>query len=59
MKVSEEVVKWLRENAYAVKGDEFYFLPDFPPEQTPDYLHIPIRPKKWREIAPTTSKERL
>ena len=50
MKLTKDVVKWLKENAYAAKAEEYWFLPDFPSEQTPDKLEIPIRKKTWSEI---------
>ena len=50
MKISEEVVKWLREKAYAVKGEDYYFLTDFPPDEIPDNLHIPVKQKLWQQL---------
>ena len=49
MKFTEDVQKWLRENAYAVKGDDYWFLPDFPSEQVPDRLEIPIKGQSWKK----------
>ncbi len=47
MDLTEAVVKWLRENAYAVKKGEYWFLSDFPSDQIPDRLEIPIRKRDW------------
>ena len=50
MKISNEVIQWLRENAYAVKSGEHYFLPDFPLDKVPDILQIPITKKLWQAL---------
>ena len=50
MKITSEIAKWLRENAYAVKGSEYWFLSDFPSSQTPDRLEIPMKDKAWQSI---------
>ena len=47
MKLTQDIARWLKENAYAVKDDEYWFLPDFPNEQTPDRLEIPIKKRAW------------
>ena len=45
-----EVIKWLKESAYAVKGAGYWFITDFPNNQTPDSLHIPLKEKGWQAI---------
>uniref|UniRef100_A0A6M3JLH0 Uncharacterized protein n=1 Tax=viral metagenome TaxID=1070528 RepID=A0A6M3JLH0_9ZZZZ len=42
--------KWLKDNAYAVKGKDCWFLPDFPNDRIPDRLEIPMNERSWREI---------
>ncbi len=51
MKLTKDVVKWLKENAYVLKDNEYWFLPDFPSEQTPDRLEIPVSKQSWRKLA--------
>ena len=53
MKITSEVLRWLKDNAYAVKGEDYWFLPDFPTDQTPDKLEIPINKRKWLNIKAT------
>lgn len=54
MKISNEVIKWLKDNAYAVRNDGkvdvYWLLRDFPVECVPDKLHIPISKRSWQEI---------
>ena len=50
MKTSIEVLTWLKRNAYAVKGDDYYLMTDFPQNEVPDRLHIPLKKRAWREI---------
>ena len=50
MEMTREVAKWLRENAYAVKDKDYWFLPDFPQSQVPDKLEIPMKDKAWQSI---------
>ena len=50
MKLTEDIVRWLKENAYAVKGEDYYFLPDSPGEQIPDRLEIPINKRTWEKF---------
>ncbi len=52
MKLSSEVIKWLRENAYAFKDEDCYFLPDFPQDKVPDRLQIPVKKKLWQLLNP-------
>ena len=47
MKLTKDIVKWLKENAYAIKGKEYWLLSDFPNEQIPDKLEIPINKRSW------------
>ena len=47
MHLSKDVVQWLKENAYAVKGEEYYFLDDFPRGQVPNNLVIPVNKRLW------------
>ena len=49
MKLTKDVARWLKENAYAVKGGEYWFLPDFPDGQVPDKLEIPIKKQSWEK----------
>ena len=50
MTISDEVLKWLKENAYAVKGENYWFITDFPPNEIPESLHIPIKKRSWQQI---------
>ena len=50
MQISKEVIQWLRENAYAFKEGEHWFLPDFPKDQIPDKLEIPMRKRIWQAL---------
>lgn len=50
MELTEDMAKWLMGNAYAVKREKYWFLPDFPSEQTPDKLEIPINKKSWDKM---------
>jgi hypothetical protein len=52
------VIRWLMDNAYAAKGEEYWLIRDFPSDNTPDRLHIPIKPqtKVWREIKKALAK---
>lgn len=50
MELTEDTMKWLKENAYAIKGEDFWFLPDFPDDQIPDRLEIPIKKRSWENI---------
>ena len=52
--MNPELLKWLKENAYAVKGDAHWFLPDFPIDQIPDKLEIPINKRSWSKILKLT-----
>lgn len=56
MRTSNEVLKWLKGNAYAVKGNNYYTMADFPEDDVPDRLHIPLRKRAWREIRATDAK---
>jgi len=49
MKITNEVRKWLKENAYAAKGADIYFITEFPIGEVPDRLIIPIKKRSWRE----------
>ena len=49
MQLTEDVVKWLKENAYAVKDKDYWFLNDFPSDQIPDRLEIPMNKQAWRK----------
>jgi len=57
MKISDEVLRWLKENAYAVKGKGYWFLPSFPLDEMPDSLHIPINKHSWQQIRATLDLE--
>ena len=57
MEINDEVLKWLKANAYAVKEEEYWFLSDFPENQTPDRLEIPINNKNWGKIRVRRSGE--
>ena len=57
MKMSDEVLKWLRENAYAVKEEGFWLVSDFPIGNVPDRLHIPVNKRFWQQIL--TKVERI
>lgn len=57
MELTEDVEKWLRKNAYAVKGGNYWFLPDFPSEQTPDKLEIPVSNRSWEKLKTGATKE--
>lgn len=46
----DEVKKWLNEEAYAVKGKDYYYIKDFPENLIPDRLEIPMTPKRWGNI---------
>lgn len=50
MELTEDVIRWLEENAYAVKGKEYRFFSDFPSDQVPDRLQIPIGKKLWEKL---------
>jgi len=50
MKMTREIWQWLQENAYASKEGDYWRLSDFPPNQIPDYLAIPITKSVWRKI---------
>jgi len=50
MKITIDIARWLKENAYAAKGDKYWFLPDFPSEEIPDRLEIPIKKRSWENI---------
>lgn len=50
MLIPDVVLKWLMENAYAAKGDDYWFIMDFPSNDTPDRLHIPIKKHSWGQI---------
>jgi len=50
MQLTEGIVKWLKENAYAVKEGIYWFLPDFPSDQIPDRLEIPIKKRSWEKL---------
>ena len=52
MKIPNEVIKWLKENAYAVEDENYYFLPDFPQDKIPDRLQIPVDKRLWKELNP-------
>jgi len=56
MKISKEVIKWLNENAYALKNNEWYFLPDFPKDERPRCLEIPVNKKLWKSITQEETK---
>ena len=49
MIVPQEVIKWLKENAYAEKDGEFWFVTDFPKDRLPERLIIPLgkRSRLW------------
>ena len=47
MKTPTEVIKWLKDNAYAVKGKDYWLLSDFPLNELPDKLEIPMNRKRW------------
>jgi hypothetical protein len=50
MKINKEVVLWLRENAYAIKDEQAWFLPDFPDDKIPHHLMIPVTPGFWKSF---------
>lgn len=51
MKVTKEIRQWLSDNAYAVKSNgDMYSLSEFPKEDTPDHLRIPIRKIDWQSL---------
>lgn len=50
MNIPDEVIRWLKENAYAAKGKEHWFLRDFPKDEIPDSLHVPMNKRIWRPI---------
>ena len=50
MNIPSEVLKWLKENAYAVKDGEHWFITDFPEDEIPDNLHIPMNKRRWQPI---------
>ena len=49
MKLTKEVVKWLEENAYAVKEKQYWLLRDFPSDQVPERLEIPVNKGFWKK----------
>ena len=52
MEINNEVLKWLKENAYAVKGKgDYWFLADFPQDSIPDRLEIPMNKRLWGDIS--------
>jgi len=55
LELTKDVARWLKENAYAVKGGETWFLPDFPDEKIPDRLVIPITKRSWGEYEEATN----
>ena len=46
------IIRWLRANAYAAIGEQYWLLRDFPADKVPERLHIPIssNTKIWRII---------
>jgi hypothetical protein len=50
MKLTGDIVKWLEENAYAVKNGEHWFLVDFPNDQIPDKLEVPVKKRLWEQL---------
>jgi len=56
MKITDEVRKWLKENAYAAKDADVYFITDFPVGEVPDRLIIPIKKRSWQQILDKLSK---
>ena len=50
MKVSSEIMKWLEENAYAMKNGDYWFLTDFPKDQIPYRLEIPMNKMVWKAM---------
>jgi len=48
MKITKETAEWLNENTYAFKKGDWYFLPDFPKDQVPERLEIPVNKKSWQ-----------
>ena len=59
MELTEDVAKWLRKNAYAVKGEDYWFLSDFPSEQTPDKLAIPVSKRSWKKWKAGAMKQKV
>ena len=55
--ITNELLKWLNDHAYAVKGEEYWFLPDFDTTQKPDRLEIPMTKKLWHDIQPPSGVE--
>ncbi len=49
MELTKDTLKWLKEHAYAVKGEDYWFLSDFPSGQIPDRLEIPLRKRSWNK----------
>jgi len=50
LNLPDEVEKWLKENAYAIKGQDAYFVTDFPQDKQPDYLIIPVTNHNWKAL---------
>ena len=48
--ITKVTVKWLRDKALATRGDDYYFLTDFPEGKTPRTLEIRLKPDEWEEI---------
>jgi len=57
MEIPLEVIKWLKNNAYAVKEKDYWFLSDFPPDMVPEKLEIPMRSRMWKLIVKITTLE--
>jgi len=48
---TKELTKMLKENAYAVHKDEFWFIDDWDfSKGDPSYIQIRFSPKTWRKI---------
>ena len=50
MMIPHEIIKWFRENTYAVKDGDYWFITDFPDGKIPDNLSVPVKKKMWNEI---------
>ena len=50
MILTKDIIRFLKENAYAVKGGEYWFLSDFPSDQMPERLEIPMNKRAWEQL---------